>query len=301
MDRRIIIVARFFLCVSIAWGTEAWSGGKPEEKYPVEIVFTSIGVEKNNMLANGATRESPLQLKFGVSFQARAPLNFVNPYNSGIQYLDATDSTGRKLAPAEFRMGGMSLRNESGMAQAAVTGIAGELPSPQASWVRLKGTLRIPVCRSMKSHVYELPLEKEAEEHVLLPGTVEQGEAESGDIVLSEGIPTGRIFLRECSTFEKNGKKMRKMVLGLGVEIPFDLDHFEILNEKGDVLKTESRGGGSRMNSTYREWTKRLQFEEPEDLRKLRLRLDYKVPAEPVSIPVDVKLGMRGEIRDRKR
>lgn len=156
MDRRIIIVARFSVRFhrvgnrGVEWRQ---AGGKVSGRNCFHFHWCG----KNNMLANGATRESPLQLKFGVSFQARAPLNFVNPYNSGIQYLDATDSTGRKLAPAEFRMGGMSLRNESGMAQAAVTGIAGELPSPQASWVRLKGTLRIPVCRSMKATFTNCP------------------------------------------------------------------------------------------------------------------------------------------------
>lgn len=159
------------------------------------------------MLANGATRESPLQLKFGVSFQARAPLNFVNPYNSGIQYLDATDSTGRKLAPAEFRMGGMSLRNESGMAQAAVTGIAGELPSPQASWVRLKGTLRIPVCRSMKSHVYELPLEKKLRNMCCFLERLSRGKRKVGTLFSLRASPQAGFSLESAVRLRRMERK----------------------------------------------------------------------------------------------
>ena len=36
-------------------------------------------------------------------------------------------------------------------------------------------------------------------------------------------------------------------------------------------------------------------------MQKLRFRMIYKVPVEPVSVPVDVKLGMRGEIREKKK
>ncbi|MBS5507361.1 MAG: hypothetical protein KHX31_01875 [Akkermansia sp.] len=301
MNRQSIIVARFLLCAAAALGMAAWGGGKTEEKNPVKAVFVSVGMEKNSMWINGVPRESPLQLKFGVNFSVQAPLGFGTQYNDGIQYLEATDSTGRKLAPAEFKMGGMYPRSEGGMVQATVNGVAGELPSPDASWVRLKGVFRVPVSRSMESPVYELPLAEEAEEHVPLPGANDREEAVGGDIVLSESAPTGRLFLKECSTFERNGKKMRKMILGLWVESSFDLDRFEILNEKDEVLETESRGGGSSMSSSYREWTKRLQFEEPENMQKLRFRMIYKVPVEPVSVPVDVKLGMRGEIREKKK
>ena len=301
MNRQSIIVARFLLCAAAALGAAAWGGGKPEEKNPVKVVFVSVGMEKNSMWINGAPQESPLQLKFGVNFSVKSPLGFGSRYNDGIQYLEATDSTGRKLAPAEFRMGSMDPRSECGIVQATVNGVAGELPSPDASWVRLKGVFRVPVSRSVESPVYEFPLAEEAEEHVPLPGANDREEAGGGDIVLSESVPTGRLFLKECSTFERNGKKMRKMILGLGVESSFDLDRFEILNEKDEVLETESRGGGSRMNSSYREWTRRLQFEEPENMQKLRFRMIYKVPVEPVSVPVDVKLGMRGEIREKKK
>lgn len=159
------------------------------------------------MWINGAPQESPLQLKFGVNFSVKSPLGFGSRYDDGIQYLEATDSTGRKLAPAEFRMGSMYPRSEGGIVQATVNGVAGELPSPDASWVRLKGVFRVPVSRSVESPVYEFPLAEEAEEHVPLPGANDREEAGGGDIVLSESVPTGRLFLKECSTFERNGKR----------------------------------------------------------------------------------------------
>lgn len=177
MNRQSIIVARFLLCAAAALGAAAWGGGKPEEKNPVKVVFVSVGMEKNSMWINGAPQESPLQLKFGVNFSVKSPLGFGSRYNDGIQYLEATDSTGRKLAPAEFRMGSMYPRSEGGIVQATVNGVAGELPSPDASWVRLKGVFRVPVSRSVESPVYEFPLAEEAEEHVPLPGANDREEA----------------------------------------------------------------------------------------------------------------------------
>lgn len=292
---------RFLLCAALAPGTAAWGGGGPEGENPVKVVFTSVSMEKDRVWINGGPQESPLRLKFGMNFSVKEPLGFVRQYNEGIQYLAVTDSTGRKLAPAEFRLGAMYPRRDRGTVQVTVKGNAGELPSPAACWVRLKGVFRVPVSRSMKSPVYELPLEEGAEMHVPLPGGHDWEEVEGGDIVMSESVPTGRLFLKELSLSERNGKKMREVVLGLGVESFFDLDRFEILNEKGEVLETESRGEGSGMSSSSREWTKHLQFEEPGNLQKLRFLMIYRVSLEPVSVPVDVKLGMRGEIRDKKK
>lgn len=301
MNRQGMIVTRLLLCAAMALGMAAWGGGRPEEKNPVKAVFISIGVEKDRMWINGAAQESPLRLEFAVNFSVREPLGFFTQRNDGIQYLEATDSTGRKLAPAEFEMGGMYPQSDRGVVWATITGTAGELPSPDASWVRLKGVLRVPVSRSMKSPIYELPLEEGVEIHMPLPGNNDREEDGAGDIVLSESAPMGRLFLGECRLSEKKGKKVREVELGLAVESSFDLDSFEIVNEKGEILETESRGAGSRTGPSSSEWTKRLQFEDPGNLQKLRFRMIYKVPLEPVPVPVDVKLGMRGEIGDKKK
>lgn len=94
---------------------------------------------------------------------------------------------------------------------------------------------------------------------------------------------------------------MRKMILGLGWKAPSTWTVLKFSMRRTKFWKPNPVAGGSSMNSSYREWTKRLQFEEPENMQKLRFRMIYKVPVEPVSVPVDVKLGMRGEIREKKK
>lgn len=301
MKSRSMIYTRALLCAAMVSGAAAWGGGKPEVKVPVEVVFTSVGLEKDRVWINGQPQESGLKLKFTVNFSVKEPLGFFDQYNDSLQYLEATDSTGRKLAPVEFNMGSMYPRSEKGVVKASVNGVAGEFPSPAASWVRLKGVFRVPVSRSVKSSVHELPLQKDAQMHAPLPGNDDWEKEADGDIVIPESAPTGRFFIEECRSFERNGKKMVEVALGLAVETPFDLDQFEILNEKDEVLEVDERGGSSSMSSDSRSWTKRLQFEAPENPRKLRFRMIYNIPQEPVAVPVDVRLGMRGEIRDKKK
>lgn len=301
MNRQGIIYIRFLLCTAMVSGIGAWGSANPEEKNPVKVVVDSVGMAKERTWFNGKVQESPLQLRVTVNFTVKEPLGFPSQYNGSIQYLEASDSSGRKLAPVKFTLGSMNPRSEHGMVQTSANGIAGELPSPSASWIRLKGMFRVPLSRSMKSPVYELPLKKGAEMNTPLPGNDGREDMGDEDIVISEHVPTGRFFLEECKSFEKEGKKMIEVALGLAVESVFDLENFEILNEKDDSLKTDSRGGGSSWSSSSRKWTKHLQFEAPDHLQKLRFRMVYKVPLEPVAVPVDVKVGMRGEIRDKKK
>ena len=301
MESWSMMCTRALLCAAMVSGVAAWGGGKPEGKNPVEAVFTSVGVERDKVWINGQPQESGLKLKFTVNFSVREPLGFLSQYNDRLQYLEATDSTGRKLAPVEFEMSSMYPRSEKGVVKTSVNGVAGEFPSPSASWVRLKGVFRVPVSRSMKSTVHELPLQQGVEMHSPLPGNDDREQEAGGDIVIPESVPTGRFFIEECRSFERNGKKMVEVKLGLAVESSFDLDQFEILNEKDEVLEADERGGSSSMSSNSRSWTKRFQFEAPENLQKLRFRMIYNVPLEPVAVPVDVRLGMRGEIRDKKK
>lgn len=301
MNSLCMIYIRALLCAAMVSGMAAWGGGKPEEKNPVKVVFTSVGMERDRMWMNGQLQESGLKLKFAANFSVKKPLGFLSRYSDSLQYLEATDSTGRKLAPVEFDMGSMYPQSEQDVVKASVNGVAGEFPSPAASWVRLKGVFRVPVSLSMKSPVYELPLQKGVEMHAPLPGNDDREEEAGGDIVIPESVPTGRFFVEACRSFERNGKKMAEVELGLAVETSFDLDHFEILNEKDEVLEADERGGSSSMNSTSRSWTKRLQFETPDNLQRIRFRIIYNVPQEPVAVPVDVRLGMRGEIKAKKK
>lgn len=299
MNTQSMIVGRLLLCAVFTLGLAGRASGKPEEKNPVKIIFSSVSMEKDCIWRGGKLMLSPPRLKFGLTFSIREPLCFKVFNSNAIQHLEATDSTGRKLAPAEFKMDFTIPQSKDGVERTTAVGVVSELPSPEAFWVRLRGTLRIPVYHLMKSPVYELALEKGAEEHVWLPGAAEQEKAGGEDIALPESMLTGRLFLEECTM----GKKGRQIVLGFGTYKPFNLTRFEILNEKDEVLKSKSSHVAIRIGSPYSEWTNRLQFEEPENLKKLRIRIVYKdlSSEELVPVPVDVRLGMGGEIREGKR
>jgi len=298
MNTQSMIVGRLLLCAAFALGTAGRASGKPEEKNPIKIVFPFVSMEKDSRWSLGKLMESPPRLKFGVTFSIREPLCFQDINSNAIQYLEATDSTGRKLAPAEFKMDFTLPQNKDGVEQTTAVGIVGELPSPEASWVRLKGTLRIPVYHFIKSPVYELALEEGAEEHVWLTGAAAREKTGGEDIALPENMLIGRLFLEQYSVRKEGG---RQIVLGFGTDGLFNFTRFELLNEKDEVLETKSFDVKSRRGASKSEWTKRMQFEEPENLKKLRVRIVYRDVEELIPVPVDVKLGMRGEIREGKR
>ena len=158
----------------------------------------------------------------------------------------------------------------------------------------MKGELKIPLARLQESPVYELAFQPGAQMDVLLPRGNTEEEAGNGDIVVGEDDSAGKLSLHECETFEKEGKKMAQVKISLDLESLFELAEFQILNDRNEVLETTCRwwegwAGGFFLSS----YSKRvLEFEAPEYIRKLRIRLLYRVRQKTVTVPV------RGEIRE---
>ena len=94
----------------------------------------------------------------------------------------------------------------------------------------------------------------------------------------------------------KKGKKTVTAEIGLKTDSPFELEGFQVLDAKDAVLKTDLRGSSSGRSGDSRKWTRSLRFEAPKDFSKMRIRMVYRVPVESVAVPVDAKIGMRGEI-----
>jgi hypothetical protein len=135
---------------------------------------------------------------------------------------------------------------------------------------------------------------------VPLPGNSEQGE-KGADVVSVQGPLVGKLLLEDYSTFENQDGKMAKATIGLKADSVFHLDSFEILNERDESLNAFACNSGcSPEDDSSIYWTKYFVFKEPENQEKLRFRILYQVPHETVAVPVDVKLGMRGEIRKGK-
>ncbi|WP_295874077.1 hypothetical protein [uncultured Akkermansia sp.] len=268
-----------------------------EEKPPVEIEFVSMGLSSGASWKRG--EKNPLELKIDARLSVKEPLSFAMWEHSGVQYLEAVDSAGRKLAPVEFDISPFQYSHK-GWCRTRMTGTAGEIPLPGVSWIRLQGVWRISLARTLKSRVYELPLSKGAEMEVALAGSSEEGK-EGADIVSVQGPLVGKLVLEDYSTFENQDGKMATATIGLKADSAFHLDSFEILNEKDESLNASSFDSGCSPeddSSIYR--TKYFVFKEPENQEKLRFRILYQVSHETVAVPVDVKLGMRGEIRKGK-
>ena len=108
-----------------------------------------------------------------------------------------------------------------------ISGTAGEAPGPDASWLRLKGTLRVPLARLVKGDVYELPAEKGTEVYIDVPGS-NGGEGEaSEDVVTARTASSSRIVLKEYKKIEYEGKKWSKRRLAWRQTLPLSFLHFK--------------------------------------------------------------------------
>lgn len=293
MNRKSAVNMLLVLGAAVAMGTEAW--GEEAAEKPVKARFISVKVGSEESWMNGQLEEGPLQLVFEIRLDIKPHLSFQRNFDS-IQYLEMTDSSGRKLAPVEFNLGYLYQQGDDGEAYACVFGKVGELPLPDVAWLRLKGMLKVPVARLVMGPVYELVPKRGTEMHVPLPRETDDKTAAPEDIVVAGDPSTGRLFLDEYEVVEKKGKKTVTAEIGLKTDSPFELEGFQVLDAKDAVLKTDLRGSSSGRSGDSRKWTRSLRFEAPKDFSKMRIRMVYRVPVESVAVPVDAKIGMRGEI-----
>lgn len=283
--------------VAVSWvAVQTGSGAAVENG--VGVGMDNVGWGSDRTCRNGVWEESALKLKFSIVLSVSELRCFGQYADTGLQYLDVTDSSGRKLAPGGNPF--VSTDSECGGWHGVFTHFrdCGEAPGPDASWLRLKGTLRVPLARLVKGDVYELPAEKGTEVYIDVPGS-NGGEGEaSEDVVTARTASSSRIVLKEYKKIEYEGKKMVKAEIGLEADAPIELSAFQILNDKNEVLETMTGGmsyspveSSCRADATY-------FFKDPGDGKKLRIRPVYRAFRKLVKIPVDIKFGMRGEIRD---
>ena len=166
MNRKSAVNMLLVLGAAVAMGTEAW--GEEAAEKPVKARFISVKVGSEESWMNGQLEEGPLQLVFEIRLDIKPHLSFQRNFDS-IQYLEMTDSSGRKLAPVEFNLGYLYQQGDDGEAYACVFGKVGELPLPDVAWLRLKGMLKVPVARLVTGPVYELVPKRGTEMHVPLP------------------------------------------------------------------------------------------------------------------------------------
>lgn len=242
-------------------------------------------------------RIDPGRMLLDVELSVNEPVAFGGVADMRNQTLEVEDSTGRVLSPAAFDLTWLSsFSQREGVTSIVLHGKEAEFASPGATWLRIHGTLRVPVATIRESPVYELPLVKGAELQIPVPGASPAG-GDGIDVSAAGDVPFCRLSMMDLRDENRNGKGMR---ISLEVEgTPFDLDCFELVDEQGIPLKNAiSSGCGSSVGSegTERFWYQVFTIGNAADWKKVRVRLRYKANAETVNVPVDCKIGLGGPL-----
>lgn len=260
------------------------------------IVFNEAGLQQDRRIDG---REGVLQWKCSAVLFVREPWGFEDHCVVENQSLERWDADGKELSPVEFQTAWLNETNRKGVNFTVIEGIAAKLPPAGCAWVRLKGRLRVPVVRTMESPVYELPLRQGGASFILLPGS-EEGNGRNVDDVVEPGeLPVGNLYVKKCEWKKEAGKKQLALTIGLDANNLFRPEKFQLLDEKGKVLDYDSPDN-SEIDEHLTGWTADFTFSPPEKMKmdKCRIRVTYKTPPEYISVPVDARFGIGGEIRE---
>lgn len=269
----------------------------------VNIEFQSIGIGRAEERVDGVVQDAPFHLSFWAELSVRPPLWLMNPSISDHQFLEMTDSSGKKRSRVRFDLGMHAFHREGEpFVTSSVQGRTLEMPGPDVPWVKLKGEFLVPVARLRESPVYELPLE--LKDGVSVPVVLQRDEEEefTGDVAVLPESFKGEIFLRGCHVLEKEGRKMVQVEIRLALDCPMKVDSLQILDDKGGVICCEcleqkwtwAAAGFSRSLE------KKVQMAYKEEMKKIGIRFHYVSRQDVAPVPVDVKFGMGGEVPSGK-
>ena len=274
---------------------------EPDQASSVKANLEGFDIRRDGRWIDNVLQESPLKLVFTVRLEAKGSVGFGGRTSLGEQSLEVTDSTGRMLSPAVFNLEWLYQQKENGVYWTFIEGKGPELASPGAEWVRVKGTLRVPVAGMKESPVYELPLVKGAEQHVPVPGLEETG-GDTGDVARAGDAPTCRLWLEEVGRKE-NGDVQVKVFLQVD-GVPFEFDGFELVDDKGKSLDVDAGYSVGGISSNDK-WGSGCTIKNAAGMKNLRVKVKYKADADAVSVPVDMKVGLGGiiprKVADKKK
>lgn len=258
------------------------------------IMLEPVGMSVNSGEHGAGQEFSPMQMKVDVRMAAEKAIAFCRRVYLGEQYLTMTDSTGRILRPVVVNMGNLLPSRNDGVSYAVVTGSSREMPSQGAEWVRLKGTLLVPVAQIKESPVYELPLKDGAFQHIPMPGWGDSERAED-DVATVEYVSPCKLWLELVKQDEPGERQVR---IHLSVEgKPFDFDSVELVDRKGSPLKEGTLQGVSGFgNEERREWIGTCWIKNVDGMKDLRVKIKYRGEMKMVSVPVDMKVGLGGPL-----
>lgn len=261
------------------------AGGLKSSDVKVEFPVVQIGL----MDRKGESLPIP-KLIFGAMLSVPAPLNFEADDKVQEQVLTAEDSTGKKLGDVTFNLAFLGGASRESVNKTLVYGESPRLPAADASWVRLRGTLRVPVARDRETPLYEFPLEeKEVKKDVPLSPYAER--EQKGDIIVAEEEPACEWTV---SLAERKGEQFTVRV-SLGSEHRFMIDEWQLFDGKGRKIDSSVLSFFGSVSENFLEDGYVLQFPYQGELPVLKVKLLYKQHVDIVTVPVDVRIGLGGQ------
>ena len=236
---------------------------------------------------------NPLQMGFKVRLEIGKTVEFGSSREVAKQHLAVTDSTGGVLPPAIFNLAWLFPNEGDDVIEATVSGCCPGLASPGAEWVRLAGTLRVPVAQMKESPVYELPLAQGAELDVPMPGR-EEPVPVGGDVATIEEDPSCKLKLEKVERQENGEIKLLVFVSGEGDQ--FDFEHFVLVDGKGAPLQAERGGSSVRIGGSQWGHGETYTIRNAGEMQRLHLRMKYKAGTEMAPVPVDWTVGLGGPV-----
>lgn len=302
----------------------AVAGGKPQEKCPVAVKFSRLSMERERSVRKGEP-EAAVRMNMPVWLTVKTPRNFALAHGLAEQRLEMTDSTGRKLAPAVFRLGESPscIRKEKDGMGIELRGAGEGLASSGAAWVRLTGRFLIPVATGRESGFHDVPLVVGTSIPLTLPVEHGGGVAAGGDVAVAGDSVAGELLVKQSGLLNQGKDHVVTLALSVegsssgvdkilsadggggvgGGENSFDFDGFLFFDEQGVPLNVTDLGVDRKLlldrnlrgpNAVRTVWSHVVLLPGAGDRKKIKVRMKYRAGAEVVSVPVDVTLGLRG-------
>lgn len=262
------------------------------QKIPVEAGLRSMEISCGE--AGEAEEQAPraVKLSFTLNFGVAEPFDLNGNGQAGGQSLEAEDSTGRKLGAVAFEVGNLHTRKRGKIRATMLKGECPELPSPEAEWIRLHGTFRLPVTRDVPSPVYDFSLSEGAVSFpVAMAGPEEEQEC-AGDMAVAGDAGVEELSVKVS---RRLGEKWVLEVM-LWNDKGYRIASWELMDGDGKPLKTDFVNGIISRDSSRPGIGQYMAVDGGTDLSKLKIRLYRKEDMGTVSLPVDMKMGLHGTV-----
>lgn len=262
---------------------------------PVEMGLKNMEISCKESGGEDEQAPLPVKLSFALNFGVSEPFDLNGKGNMEDQSLEAEDSTGKKLGAVTFDVGNLHTWKRGQKKVTLFKGVCPELPSPEAEWIRLHGTFRLPMTRDVSSPVYDFSL---SEGRTSFPVTIAEPEEDPqdsvGDLVVAGETEEDELSVRVTW----RGKERLVVRIMLWNDKGYRISSWELMDGDGKPLKADDCGDVISGDPNRPGTGKDMDMDVKTDLSKLKIKLYYRQNLGTVSLPVDMKMGLGGTIRE---